>query len=66
MVFAGKPTIFENMLDQGVEKPLTQILMKSKYLNEDMIRQILLRNDLNHLLYNDAELLMDQIAKEFP
>ena len=45
---------------------LKSILSSESEFNENIIKQILVRHDMNHLLLSDANKLMAKIAKEFP
>ena len=43
-----------------------EILASNKEFSEDMFKQLLVRQDLPHLLLSDVHNLLDGIAKDFP
>ena len=43
-----------------------KILQSDKTFSEDVFKQVLVRNDLNHLLMSDVNLLIMQLKEEFP
>lgn len=62
--FLLKTSLLITQIVQAV--PVRSILEQDTYISEEIIKQLLVRHDLNHLLKREIDDLVDSIARDFP